>query len=253
MENVIYYFTGTGNSRQIAEDISSAIGSCEVRNIADFEDNTDIAAERLGIVFPVYFWGLPLIVERFLRQIRLKNKPYVFALVNYGVWPGKALDQAAGLLKKRGIQLNAGFLIKMPDNYILWYGAKSQTVQNRCFEREKEKVESIGRIILTKKDAPLEKSKYGVDRLLSAPINRLSAKRFAEADRTFFADKKCRGCGLCERICPVNNIKLTDGKPVWGHHCESCLGCIQRCPAQAIQHGRLTRKRQRYLNPNVKW
>ena len=33
-------------------------------------------------------------------------------------------------------------------------------------------------------------------------------------DRDFWTDKKCNGCGICGRVCPVGNIAFESGKPV---------------------------------------
>ena len=253
MKNKIFFFTGTGNSLQVANDLANIIVNCEIINIADFDLSTNIEAERIGIVFPVYFWGLPLIVQRFISHIQISKSSYVFLVATYGLWPGKALELADDILKHRDISLDAGFFIKMPDNYILWYGAKSQDVQNKCFEREKVKVKFIGEFLISKENLPIEKSRYFIDRLLTRPINKLSVKRFASTSRKFTADEKCVCCGLCEKICPAMNIKLSESRPVWGDHCEACLGCIQRCPTQAINYNHKTESRKRYINPNVKF
>jgi MinD superfamily P-loop ATPase len=70
---------------------------------------------------------------------------------------------------------------------------------------------------------------------------------FARSTRSFSVDDNCNSCGLCERICPIDAIELQNGRPVWvKKHCTQCLGCINRCPQRAIQHGTGTAKRGRY-------
>lgn len=253
MSSKIFYFTGTGNSLHVAQDMAKAIGDCETINIARFDASQGIEAERVGIVFPVYFWGPPLIVQRFLRKIQLTGNPYVFAICTYGIWPGKALELAGDILRQRGFPLNAGFFIKMPDNYILWYGAKSEKVQKKCFDRETQKIDRISKSIISKENTSLEKSKYVIDRLLTKTVNKRSAKRYAATSDKFTVSDDCIGCGLCERICPAGNIWLDEQKPIWEHQCEACLACIQRCPKQAINYNNKTQKRKRYINPNIKF
>ncbi|MGN0714279.1 MAG: EFR1 family ferrodoxin, partial [Anaerovoracaceae bacterium] len=67
----------------------------------------------------------------------------------------------------------------------------------------------------------------------------ISAKGFKVTD-------KCTGCGQCESRCPLNNVKLTDGKPIWGKDCTHCMACIAGCPAEAIEYGKKTQGKPRY-------
>ena len=60
---------------------------------------------------------------------------------------------------------------------------------------------------------------------------------------------KCSGCGLCVQLCPLNNITLKNGKPVWGGGCTHCMACICSCPARAIEYGRKSRGKPRYFCP----
>ena len=70
--NKIYYFTGTGNSLQIAEDLSGELGESSINKIAEYSGDL-IEADTLGIIFPIYFWGLPLIVCEFLKKLNVKR------------------------------------------------------------------------------------------------------------------------------------------------------------------------------------
>ena len=71
-------------------------------------------------------------------------------------------------------------------------------------------------------------------------------------DSGFYADENCINCQTCEKICPVNNIKMKKKKPVWQHNCEQCFACLQWCPKQAIQFGEHTIGNKRYRHPDVK-
>ena len=58
MKNRIYFFTGTGNSLKVAKEIAAGLGDCDVAAIQKNMDVTIPAGlERIGFVFPVYYWG----------------------------------------------------------------------------------------------------------------------------------------------------------------------------------------------------
>ncbi|MBW6411604.1 EFR1 family ferrodoxin [Clostridium weizhouense] len=247
--NKIYYFTGTGNSLQIANDLSAKISECKIHKISEYTGEK-IDGSTLGIVFPVYNWGLPLIICDFLKKLYVSNETYIYAIANYGGLPGKALDQCQDILKDNGLKLSAGFLINMPGNYILGYGAKSEKVQEKLFAKEANKIIYISEYVNGKKEYKIEKSHAIIDRLCCNYFYKY-INEFHEADKYYTVDDNCIGCGLCARRCPVNNITMIDGKPSWNHHCELCVACIQSCPKKAIDYKGKTKERKQYLNPNV--
>ena len=67
--------------------------------------------------------------------------------------------------------------------------------------------------------------------------------------KKFQATSACTSCGKCAVICPLNNIRLTNGTPVWGKNCTHCMACINRCPSQAIEYGKHTQTLPRYTCP----
>ena len=70
-------------------------------------------------------------------------------------------------------------------------------------------------------------------------------------DQNFNVNEKCNSCNTCEKVCPVQNIKIMNGRPNWLGNCEHCLACIQWCPIEAIQYGTQTNDRKRYHHPEI--
>ena len=132
MKTIIYYFTGTGNSLAVAKKICGSLGDCElvpVVSMAGTQGEVIPPADRVGIVCPVYFLGLPTIVARFAEKLDLSRSGYTFAVVTLGGSGGaSALRQLDGILKERsGRGLDVGFMVQMPGNYILMYSSPAGT------------------------------------------------------------------------------------------------------------------------------
>lgn len=252
MKTVLCYFSGTGNSLSIAREIAAGLGDAELVHVAAALRGDMLAgAERIGLVFPVYMWGLPLIIARFAERLSGLQGKYIFAVATMGGSAGLTLRQLDDILRKGGGHLACGFNLRMPSNYIPMHGAKPASVQAEMIAGAKLRVKEIVRRVSSGEDGYIEPGSL-VSRLLSRMVYAMGSKRINGMDAKFFADSKCTSCGLCGEICPVGNIVLKDGRPSWLHHCEQCMACIQWCPVSAIQYGNATAGRARYRHPEVK-
>jgi ferredoxin len=252
MKTILYYFTGTGNSLKIAKDLAAQLGDAELIPIAKVADQPNIApaADRVGVVFPVYMWGLPLIVASFARKLQVPKSTYVFAITNYGGFPAGTLGQLEKLLAANQITLSAGYSIKMPGNYTPMYGAQSPDKQQKCFAGETNLLKDIAAAIKSGSKIAYAGNPL-VNALFTSFIYKNGSKQIPTGDSKFWVDEKCNSCGICEKACPVKNIRMAAGKPVWLHHCEQCLACLQWCPQEAIQVGKNTAARKRYHHPDI--
>ena len=252
-ENSILYFSGTGNTYDVSKKVAQG-SELKLINVSDLleEEIVEINCEVIGIAFPIYFGGMPKIISKTIDKIVSLKLKYTFALATYGGIPANPFRILENELRKKEIKLDSGFLINMPGNYIVQYGAMNKRIQMRNFERADKKVEKIINTIACKKVIPYEKSPYIIDRPLSNGAIK-KVEQLSSYDVNFYSDNKCVKCGMCEKICPVNNIKIKDGIIKWNGRCEQCMACIQYCPKEAIQFGNRTIKRKRYRNPNVNY
>jgi len=252
MPTIIYYFTGTGNSLKCARDIAGRLGRTTLVPMQAVRDKKVFPeADCIGLVFPVYAWGLPYAVKRFIKRLSGKNKKrYIFAVATSGGRVAGALVLARKKLRARGLRLSAGFSVVMPTNMILMHET-SEEKQKMLFESMKVKVSEI---ILAVKSREFRKVETGSlsDRILrTGIIYRFASPIFSQMDRLFRTDQSCTGCGLCSRVCPTHNIEMRNGIPKWKHCCEMCLSCLNLCPNKALQCGKMTEGKERYKNPYV--
>lgn len=254
MKSIIYYFTGTGNSLAAAKKIAGALGDCDIVPVAPFADTTGPVvpdAERIGLVCPVYFAGLPAMAASFAERLDLTAADYVFSVVTHGGGGGAAaLRQLDGILRGRaGRGLDAGFAVSMPGNYILMYDSPAGEERDRLLDAADAELDAIAGRIGEEERVSLPNSP--VVRIVRALTYPWFRSHVHGNDRKFTVSEACTSCGTCAAVCPAGNIEMVDGKPVWNHRCELCCGCIHLCPAEAIQAGKGTEGRQRYRNPSV--
>ena len=248
---MIFYFTGTGNSKFIAEKIAAQIGE-RVFDISDCMRKEQFAfslerEERLGFVVPVYYFGLPIIVADFLKKLDLSanHSHYTYAILNCGGTTGNAERQIPKAYKP-----DAVFGLVTVDNYVPMYKVVSDAEIKERLDKAEQAMEGIAERIQNRETGvfnPVEGSMAGLFTLLAYPLYKLGRKT-----HKFSANENCTCCGLCEKICPRRIISYENNKPVWkAGRCEQCLGCLHRCPASAINYGKKTAGRGRYVNPRV--
>jgi ferredoxin len=252
LKTALCYFTGTGNTLAVAKELAAGLEDAELLSIARM-DGYDVLGETeaIGVLSPVYVWGLPRRVVRFLRALQAPADAYLFSVVTCGGTPGPAHVQAEQLLKRRGLALSAAWGVQMPSNYIVFVGAEPRERQAQHFAAAAAKIAEIAADGQARKTQPIERPALGKHLMLRLLYN-LSMPMFPQLDRLYHVDDSCQGCGTCARICPVGNIQLVDERPRWRHRCEQCLACLQWCPQQAIQLGIHTADRERYHHPQIR-
>jgi NAD-dependent dihydropyrimidine dehydrogenase PreA subunit len=139
--------------------------------------------------------------------------------------------------------------IVMPENYIAMFGAPDAEEARRIIEKAVPGIDETAALIKEGRDLPPVK-KSPLAGFLSAVVNK-GFYASAIKDDKFFATDACVSCGLCEEVCPLGNITLKDGRPVWGGNCTQCMSCICRCPKEAIGFGTKSAGKRRYICPDV--
>jgi len=254
---MIFYFSGTGNTRWVSEQIAQNIGE-DVYYIPDLIRKNQYQftlskEERIGFCFPTHGWQPPKIVRSFINQlIFLGNESpqnhFCWALTTCGDNVGETMTIFNKELVKKGIKAESLFSVIMPESYVCLPFMKTDSKEKEIWkiENAKHQLHHIISIIKDKKKGIEELEKGATPKLYSYVIGNYFNQKMI-TDKKFTVDENvCIGCGRCSKICPVDNI--TGTPPEWLHNgkCTCCLACYHYCPVHAINYGKITRKRDQY-------
>ena len=123
---MILYFSGTGNSRYIAERIAKSLGD-ELLSMNDrikTGDTSPVAPdERLIIVTPTYAWRIPRIVRDYLAETDFPCGAQTWFVMTCGSEIGNAAGYNRALCQEKQLTYMGTAQIIMPENYIAMFNA----------------------------------------------------------------------------------------------------------------------------------
>lgn len=244
---MILYFTGTGNSKYVAESLGVHCNDYVV-NIMDVKEK-ELNGVR-ALVCPCYFGGIPSVVEAFLHtHVIHKQNNYCFFVATYGGLVGDAPFFAnKALYEGSGIKFDAYFGVRMVDNYTPLFSVKDTFKNEKMFDKTLADLDMIYPNIKNRVHVRHVRSQL---RVLPWIFYRPSYN-FTRKTKRFKVNEDCTHCGLCESICPNKAIQIQNQKPVWvKKDCTLCLACVHRCPTNAISFGN-SRVNGQYINKFVK-
>lgn len=252
---IIYYFSGTGNSANVArwiEKIAIEKGiKSELINIAHIDRlhiPTPPNEALVAFCSPVHGFNYPPVMQAFIRRFPKGKIPVLLLNTRAGMLIGKwitpglsgiTLYFTALILWLKGYSIKAMFPVDLPSNWISVHPGLNDSTVKYLHERNKERItkfanktleggtdfRSLREIILDVLISPISIGYFLVGRFLFA--------------KTYYASIACTNCNLCVHQCPVRAIKIVDNRLFWTFHCESCMHCMSYCPHKAIEtaHG----------------
>jgi ferredoxin len=266
MRLLFFYFSGTGNTDYVARYLARKLGyagcEIEVRSLEwqPAEAVTDFDLLALG--FPVYAADSPEFVQEILARLRPGAGRGAFVFCTKGAYAGRAVPRNLQRLAGRGYVPLGGGSVLMPGTDGLSMVAKDSWMARKALEKDYDRLKDADRLaeeMATTVQAlldgrPVEALRRSLPR---RPVGELSDRMWAALYRAserycrsrLHADERCAGCGLCMRLCPVENVELRDGRSEFSDRCVLCLRCLHACPQEAIQIARFTVDRFRWQGP----
>lgn len=232
---MIYYFSGTGNSKWIAEEIAKglddkAVDMTKCDSEGECGDDCSISSgERIGLVFPVYAWGPPEIVSDFAGRLKADGK-YTFAVCTCSSEAGNTIKILSKFFPVKG-----AWSVAMPANYVPSPLDDEETIRKKITEA-REKIPEICSAVKEKRtvtdvcrgSGTFFKSSFGFG----------GFNKFARGTGVFSVTDDCTGCGMCADVCHMDIIRMDGDRPEWKYaKCSQCMACINVCPVTAILYG----------------
>lgn len=232
------YFSGTGNTKHCIElfvhsvDPSAPCLSIEEKAVGENIFQHDL----IVLAYPVYYSNLPKIMRDFILNHRMAFAgKSVFIIATMGLFSGDGAGCSARLLSRYGAKIAGGLHLRMPDCIGDEKVLKKSLEQNRQLVKAAQaKVKEAAQQFIH--DMPTQEGIGFFYHMAGLFGQRLwfynKTRRYT--DQLKINPDSCVGCGACVQLCPMGNLRLTDGKALADGKCTMCYRCVNRCPRQAI-------------------
>lgn len=249
---MVFYFSGTGNSRFVARMIAKAVGQ-EPADITTYTKNAERPEfTESGIyvfVCPSYMSAPARAMTDFIEWAGFPSGIKAYFIVTCAASMGITPKVASELCEKKGFEFMGAAQIEMPQNYIALFTTKKVEENIDIIEKAENEIERLSPLIAG--GEKIECKKIGsVEYSVTRWVRDVYYKNFMKTTK-FHATDKCISCGACVNICPFSNIIMKDGRPSWSNNCTHCMACINRCPKDAIEYGKGSVGKPRYKGPET--
>lgn len=231
----LYYFSGTGNTFLITKQLEKEFTKLK-HNVRLFRIEKSCpkhidTKNTVGIAFPIACGSTYPFVVDFIKELPVTHDhTEIFAFFTAAKYFFGLSNSLRKLLKKkkyRPLSVN-GFV--MPSNF-------SQKPGNSKKDK-KTILRSLLRAKIFTHDLvyDLTKWKYNRFHIDFFANDKIQGKIWNQMRKLYQIEidsHKCIRCGLCYKLCPVDNIEM-DYFPEFSNHCEICMRCISFCPTNAF-------------------
>lgn len=247
---MIIYFSGTGNSRYAAEQIAAFTGDSLYDASASIRSGTaDTLTDTSPFVFvaPVYVSAPPLECLAYLERSRFLGNRKVYFLMTCAGGMGASPDYCRKMAEKKNMAYMGTASVVMPQNYIAFFTTKTPMENRKILTDAQSVLKTLAGNIAAEQPFP-DPNLKAWETISTKMILKPYYKWFITTKK-FTVTEACIGCGKCEKVCPLGNIRMDHKQPKWSDRCTHCMACINLCPRDAIEYGKATIGKIRYRGP----
>lgn len=234
VKRVILYFTGTGNCLYVARQIGGK--SSELLSIPQLmkQNDIEIEADEIGIVYPIYGHMPPNMVRQFIKKAKLKAN-YKFAVLTYGNRKCNAVEIWDSVSRQAGVAFDYINTLIMVDNWLPNFDMNEQILIDKHIP---ENLDRISGDISSRKhwhEPVTEEEREQHQGFLGRTGINPEIGFVIQSENYFTITDACIGCGACINVCPKGNYRFTSQRIKTEGSCEFCFACIHNCPQKAIR------------------
>ena len=242
MSTLLFCFSATGNSLTTARLLAKELPDCTVIPVPSLRNREEISvrADAVGFIYPIYYSDMPALLRSVIRRMDFENHPYIFSVCTCRGHFGNVAQRLDALLRERGQHLHCSLSVRLPGNSRI-----STPEQNaEMLAAQADAVHAVAQTLLTYP----EENHFVSPAPEPSPVDKPCNMRSMESE------DHCIGCGICASVCPMDNIRIENGRALMGDNCLSCMACFHWCPEKAIWMHTAEediRRRFQYRHPDV--
>lgn len=264
MKILIAFFSGTGNTYFCANYLKTRLvndGHQVSLRAMERLDKAEVPSYDILVAgFPVFAFDMPKIARDFFTGLPVTARRQAYLFATKGFYAGNALRKAAAAVRANGYRVSYAADVTMPGSDALVFLKEGSPTAKKLCAVDFEKIAPLDSLLeILRADLARTDGTCSFDRtvparlpgtLLDGTVRAIfpAVKRLLTGK--FYADGACTHCGLCEKICPEHNIRVTEEGVRFGKDCLLCFRCVTQCPAAAIQVGRGTVGKMRWKGPD---
>ena len=237
---ILFYFSGTGNTKLVAEHISEEFQELNwettvvnLEKIYSEDDMPNIEKyDLIGIGAQVIGYTMPRRVKQFVKLMPVSNNQPTFIFRTAG---GVAATNYAAshtlikMLRKKNYYVFYERLFSIGSNWVMKF---DDEIMKQLYEATKIKIKIMCREVIEKKERFYVTS-FGF-RLKKKFISSQAEISLPFLGKNLKIESTCNQCMSCVKNCPSKNIHINRGKIKFKSNCSACLRCVYNCPQQAI-------------------
>ncbi|MDR2547724.1 MAG: EFR1 family ferrodoxin [Lachnospiraceae bacterium] len=241
------YFSGTGNTKYVAEQISEKLeGICH-----SIEDDIDVVElgknyKRICVCYPIYGSRMPRIFKEFvIKHQELFHNKEIIIIITQLIASGDGARAFIDVFPKNYFQVIYAEHINMPNNVCNFFllKVKNGEENNKMLARADKKINKTCTRI---KDGVIIRRGFNIVSRALGLLQGIFENTMNNKGKSIKTHAACNGCGLCVRHCPMKNLHLDEKKITHDDNCSICYRCVNLCPQKAITTFFHTRPRKQY-------